>query len=112
MTFAEMALGAAGIGLFSTMLYYNLAIMNNFMEHEELSLAMFFLDEKGPIMFQLVVGATVIYSLGMLYASLAIPYDAQVLHMYSKVTSILLFVVFTIFMRHVAFITSKREADE
>jgi hypothetical protein len=112
MGFEEMALGAAGIGLFSTMLYYNLAIMNNFKEHEDLSLAMFFLDEKGPVMFQLVVSATVIYSLGMLYASLAIPYDARLLNLYSKATSIILFLVFTIFMRHVAYITSKREPEE
>lgn len=111
MGFEEMLLGAVGIGLFSTMLYYNLVIMNNFQEHEELSLAMFFLDARGPLMFQLVVSATIIYSLGMLYAALAIPYHEPFLDSYSKITSILLFIVFTVFMRHVAYITSKRRAE-
>lgn len=112
MGFEEMVLGAVGVGLFSTMLYYNLLIMNNLKKHEELSLTMFFLDSQGPLMFQLAVSATVIYSIGMLYAALAIPYNAPLLNLYSKVTSVVLFVILTMFVRHIAIITSKRHVEK
>ncbi len=108
-----MVLGAAGIGLFSLTFYYNLMILNHFKEHEEFSLTKFFLDDRAPFAFELLSFSAVIYSFGMLYASLGIPYNEPVLGYLSKSTAVLLFTTLLYFLRHVARLTAKPgEMDE
>lgn len=112
MTYLEMAVGAVGIGLFSMTIYYNLKILSHFKEHEEFSLTMFFLDKRGPFAFELLSFAAVIYSFGMLYAALGIPYDKPVLGVFSKGSAFLMFVTLLYFLHHIARITTKQGEKE
>lgn len=116
MTMAETVFGLLSIGLFSTAMFYNLKILDNFQDHEEISVRMFFLDDRGPLSFQILVSATIIYSLGMLYASLGVVYNQPLLSIFSKGASLILFVVLVYFLRTVSHITEKKsnagEAEE
>lgn len=112
MTLEELVVGLAGAVIFTGILYYNKIILRHFQDHEEISMAMFFVNDRAHYVFQIVVGATVIYAAGMLYASLGVAYNKPFLGLFAKAGSILLFLCILYFMHTIADITAKQHNGE
>lgn len=101
----ETVFGLAGMMLFAAMIKLKLDILEHFEDHEKVSMAKFFLDDRALGAFKVLVFAAMVFSVGMVSASTALVIDNAILGTFSKIGSVILFLGYIYFLKTIRDVT-------
>jgi hypothetical protein len=96
-----------GTLMFSAATYYSYNIIKNFEEHEDYSLTMFYLSERGSHSFWIIGFSTILFSIGMTLGNLGTIYDDAQLVTFGLLSSFVLFLGIGFFAANLSDVTSK-----
>lgn len=105
----ETAFGLAGMLLFGFMIKLNLEILENFRDHEKVSMVKFFLREEALDAFRVLVLGSMIFAIGMVSASMGLIIDNSLLGTFSKLSSVVLFLSYIYFLRTISSVTASQD---
>lgn len=96
-----------GTLMFSVATYYSYDIIQNFEDHRDYSLTMFYLSEKGSHSFWIIGFSTILFSIGMTFGNLGTLYSNNYLMVFGLLSSFMLFLGIGFFTANLSDVTSK-----
>lgn len=109
MEYYEPIQALVGTVLFAIVTYYSYQILQNFEDHHDYSLVMFFVDEKASYAFWILASSAIIFSLGMAMGNLGMVYANELLGVLALLSSFVLFLGLGYFAVNIADVTTKKK---
>lgn len=99
MTLLETAFGLLGLAIFAVITYLNWKLLQHIHDHEDVSLAMFFLKPGVLHAFQVLLVTGLVFSIGMIMAATALVIESPLLDSASKLGSVIVWLGFLYLFR-------------